>query len=81
MTWQDLAACKGLPLELFDDDGRTDITYALWTCNNCSVRERCLDDALASESDEPRFRFGVRGGKTRSERYAMWRAEQRRVAV
>lgn len=63
--WQDKAACKGVPHEVFfpDNPGGKEYVYnqARAFCDNCSVREQCLAFALEFEQGK-RDRFGMFGG-------------------
>ena len=61
--WQELAACRAIPVELFfpmveqeDDDAKK-------VCLDCTVREPCLEFAI--EAGE---KFGVWGGLNPQER-------------
>lgn len=55
--------------------GPPDYTEAKRICQSCPVRQVCLEDALASESDY--LRYGVRGGLTADERQQLVRSEKR----
>ncbi len=69
--WQDRAACRSFPLDLFFTAGSSDIARydqerAKAVCETCPVRVECLDWALATEEQ-----FGVWGGLTADERRAL----------
>ena len=71
MTWGDDAACRDSEVELFfpDDDGvYTMSSYAKRMCSECPVWEFCLKEALSITAERD---FGIFGGTTESERYAM----------
>jgi Transcription factor WhiB len=65
-VWQDNSACQGRDLRLFfNGDGE----IAKGICNQCVVRQECLDSELRIEHGMPAsMRFGVYGGMTPSER-------------
>lgn len=54
LAWQDQANCKGLPVDMFyytEEDltrreRRRKETIALRVCNNCVVKQECLQDAI-----------------------------------
>lgn len=54
LAWQDQANCKGLPVDMFyyneEDLTRRERNHkermALKVCNNCVVKEQCLQDAI-----------------------------------
>ncbi|MGO8825641.1 MAG: WhiB family transcriptional regulator [Acidimicrobiales bacterium] len=69
--WQDRAACKGETEAFFSYDEER-VAHALAICENCPVRQECLQMALAD-----RNLFGVWGGTTQAERR---RIHRRRVA-
>ncbi len=64
-TWRRHAACRGLDVEIFypvtEDDA--DAAEAKAICEDCPVRQACLEHALAH-----REREGVWGGATERER-------------
>lgn len=82
MTWLDDAACRETPTHIFypsPPTGRRPDAYipaahyaqARAICNQCPVRDRCLDDAMAAENGQ---RFGMFGGLTERERASLpWR--------
>lgn len=59
------AACKGMDTDIFFRGGRSN-EAAKRICSACTVREACEEDALSHE--DPKYRWGVWGGKTGSER-------------
>lgn len=69
--WQERAACKGMPSEIFfpDNPGGQESVYnqALKFCENCEVQQKCLDFAMEFEIGK-RDRFGMFGGKTPRQR-------------
>ncbi|MGW6695589.1 WhiB family transcriptional regulator [Rhodococcus sp. NPDC054953] len=69
-TWINDAACRGQDTDLWfpgpaGDSGAAGIRI----CQQCSVREQCLADAMAEERGLSREqRHGIRGGLTRKQR-------------
>lgn len=60
-SWWLLAACRGRSdLPWYPERG-DDVTEALAVCERCSVRQPCLADADAFETDRS---YGIRGGLT-----------------
>lgn len=78
--WTDGAACKPEDLPLFfpkghggrnGDPNRDKPGKAI--CARCPIRERCLTEALQEEAGAGQQRWGIRGGLTADERYALVR--------
>jgi WhiB family redox-sensing transcriptional regulator len=69
MTWQTLAACRGLDVNLFFNEhgGHGVNDEAARTCATCPVRNACLDHALRYEE------YGYFAGTTRKTRRALRR--------
>jgi WhiB family redox-sensing transcriptional regulator len=63
LTWRNRAACQGVDPEVFFPVSDEDAEPAKEICAQCSVREACLEYALAY-----RERDGVWGGATERER-------------
>ena len=66
--WTEQAACKDLPTDLFfpSDQGALAADHpALIVCRRCTVRDRCLADALKVNRHDD---HGVRGGLTPRQR-------------
>ena len=63
--WQEIAACRGLPAEMFYPFHRNELgkKRALRICDRCEVAEQCL--AYAIKNDE---QWGIWGGLSRPER-------------
>jgi WhiB family redox-sensing transcriptional regulator len=61
--WREAAACRTEPVETFYPPAEHDGHEAKAICLRCSVREICLEYAIASGE-----RFGVWGGLTPQER-------------
>ncbi|WP_262058563.1 WhiB family transcriptional regulator [Streptomyces sp. STR69] len=85
--WRKFAICREV-----DDDtffpGPGDIrgiNYAKEICAGCPVARPCLISALREEGGRAKSnRFGVRGGKSAGQRYAMYtayRRQQQRAAA
>jgi hypothetical protein len=72
--WQEKAACRGVPNEIFfpDNPGGQESVYnqALSFCEKCNVSQQCLDYAMDFEKGK-RDRFGMFGGKTPRQRYLL----------
>jgi WhiB family redox-sensing transcriptional regulator len=67
-----LGACRGLDAGVFYPETDEDAEIAKQVCMGCSVREACLEFALAS-----REKAGVWGGATERERRRMLRHRRR----
>jgi WhiB family redox-sensing transcriptional regulator len=67
-----LGACRGLDAGVFYPDDERDADIAKQVCEGCSVREACLEFALAS-----REKIGVWGGATERERRRILRQRRR----
>jgi WhiB family redox-sensing transcriptional regulator len=85
-NWRDAAACREVDPDLFfPTPGDTRGTNAAKSiCLTCPVRRTCLINALAEEGGKAKDnRFGIRGGKTHGQRYAMYAAarKQRQAAA
>lgn len=73
LKWWDLGACRGLDASVFypdDDDDGAEVAKAV--CAECSVKEACLEYALAV-----REKAGVWGGATERDRRRMIRQRRR----
>lgn len=76
--WHFDASCAEVdPALFFPAKGGDDAARAKAICRGCSVREECLDAALAAEATERSW--GIRGGLTPRERRRL-AAEQRAAA-
>ncbi len=75
MTWQDDAACKSLPLEMFFPPAEQEADAAKAICSGCTVKEPCLEAALAAGE-----RFGIWGGLTSDERQTIAARRRARTA-
>lgn len=67
------AACRGLDPEEFYAEGGITVRRAKSICDECSVRDACLEWALQREE------FGIWGGTTAKERAAIRRARGLRL--
>jgi len=76
-AWRESAACQGIADDtFFPAPGDTAAAeHAKAICAGCPVRRPCLAEALAEEGGRTKaYRFGVRGGKTHGQRYALYAA-------
>lgn len=78
--WRELARCKEMDPDLFFPVGTTgpallQIEAAKAVCRSCTVRQQCLEFALASNQE-----YGVWGGTTEEERRYMRREATARAA-
>lgn len=64
--WQEKAACRTIPVELFFPPLEQEADEAKAVCDGCSVKDPCLEFALAAGE-----RFGVWGGLTPQERRSL----------
>ena len=64
--WQDQAACRQIPVELFFPPAEQEADEAKALCAICEVRQPCLEFAIAAGE-----RFGVWGGLTPQERRSL----------
>lgn len=71
-TWRQQAACKGIDPDVFYPPEDEDAEAAKEVCGMCSVRQACLEHALAA-----RERDGVWGGATERERRRIIRQRRR----
>ena len=71
--WQDVAACRVLPVEMFFPAVEQEAFDAKAVCQTCAVKEPCLEFALIAGE-----RFGIWGGLTSQERRSL--AAKRRKA-
>ena len=62
MSWQTMAACRGLDPELFFPTRGESTAAARAVCAACVVRVECAETAIAGE------RFGVWGGLSERQR-------------
>ena len=74
--WQESAACKTLPLEMFFPPAEQEAASAKEICSECSVREPCLEAALAAGE-----RFGIWGGMSTEERQVVAARRRARAAT
>ncbi len=75
-TWQEEAACKALPLEMFFPPAEQEAEAAKAICSGCTVREPCLESALAAGD-----RFGIWGGLKSDERLSVAARRRARAAT
>jgi WhiB family transcriptional regulator, redox-sensing transcriptional regulator len=72
--WQEGAACRPHPVELFFPPAEQEADEAKAICEMCSQRTQCLEFAIAAGE-----RFGVWGGLTPQERRSL--VAKRRAAA
>ena len=71
LSWQDNAACAGIPVDVFyprAQGGNGDAAEAKDICARCPVTVQCLTYALDLESETGALRHGIWGGTTPIER-------------
>jgi len=73
-SWRLQAACRGLDPSIFypSTDDESDADQAKAVCDQCPIRQACLEHALTR-----REREGVWGGATEKERRRMIRQRRR----
>ena len=71
-SWRDKGACRGIDPDVFYPVADEDAEEAKSICAVCSVRQACLEHALASREKE-----GVWGGATERERRRIIRQRRR----
>lgn len=74
--WQDLAACRTIPVEMFFPPAEQEGDEAKLVCDACSVREPCLEFAISAGE-----RFGIWGGLTPQERRSLVARRRSRAAA
>ena len=67
MEWQKRASCDGLPIDEFYAEKVKNVVRRI--CHDCPVQPECLAFAMKTESQWSRF--GVWGGLSARERYAL----------
>ena len=72
LEWRRLGACRGLDASIFYPDNDEEAEVAKQVCEECGVRETCLDFALSR-----REKVGVWGGATERERRRILRQRRR----
>ena len=72
LEWRMLGACRGLDAGIFYPDNDEDAEIAKQVCEQCHVRQTCLDFALSH-----REKVGVWGGATERERRRILRQRRR----
>lgn len=72
-SWQDLALCAQTDPEVFFPDKGGTYRPPRRVCGSCVVRSNCLEKAMTEEaSAHASDRFGMFGGLTPQERYALY---------
>lgn len=72
LVWRQRAACRGVDPDIFYPVSEEEAVEAKAICDQCSVREACLEYALSN-----REREGVWGGATERERRRIVRQRRR----
>jgi WhiB family transcriptional regulator, redox-sensing transcriptional regulator len=72
LSWRHSAACRGVDPEIFYPASDEEAAVAKSVCDQCDVREPCLEFALAN-----RERDGVWGGATERERRRLVRQRRK----
>jgi WhiB family redox-sensing transcriptional regulator len=72
LSWRQQAACRGLEPTIFFPATDEEAEVAKAVCDQCGVRQACLEHALGS-----REREGVWGGATERERRRIIRQRRR----
>lgn len=70
--WSEKAACRGLDPQVFYPDPDDEALEAKAVCDQCTVREACLEHALSYREKE-----GIWGGATEKERRRIIRQRRR----
>lgn len=76
LTWRYRGACRGLDPEIFYPISDEEAGPAKDVCATCTVRQQCLEFALAN-----REREGVWGGATEKERRRILRQRRKTAAA
>ena len=76
LTWRYRGACRGLDPEIFYPLSDEEAGPAKDVCATCTVRQQCLEFALAN-----REREGVWGGATEKERRRILRQRRKTAAA
>jgi WhiB family redox-sensing transcriptional regulator len=72
LSWRQNAACRGVDPDIFYPASEEEADVAKSICAQCSVRQMCLEYALAN-----RERDGVWGGATEKERRRILRQRRK----
>ena len=72
LSWRQKGACRGLDPAIFYPVSEEEAAEAKAICATCTVREACLEFALANREHE-----GVWGGATEKERRRMIRQRRK----
>ena len=76
MAWRQRGACRGLDPMTFYPETEEDAGAAKAVCNQCQVREPCLEYALTHREGE-----GIWGGATEKERRRLLRQRRKTAAA
>lgn len=75
MEWQNQAYCRDSGVDFFPEQQvNTKILIATKFCNQCPVKQQCLDFAMNNRID-----YGIWGGKTAANRRSLRRYRYRRA--
>lgn len=73
--WTEYAACRNMPARLFFPEQGESTAEAKAVCDECPVRERCLQYALDHHE-----RYGTWGGLSARERTRIVRGQEREAS-
>lgn len=65
MSWRVEALCRRIDPDVFFKESVEGVRRAKWICQQCPVREACLEFAMATDDS---YRYGVFGGLAPGER-------------
>lgn len=71
-TWMERAGCRGVDLDVFYPEARSDNAEAKAICATCCVRDACLEHAIVHNE------LGIWGGRSESERRRIRRQRRQR---
>lgn len=68
--WSEDAACSGAeyPEDFYSDTPEVQRETIRDFCNGCTVRDLCLNEAIAQEGTTVKRQYGIRGGMTGTDR-------------
>ncbi|MHB1975398.1 MAG: WhiB family transcriptional regulator [Acidimicrobiales bacterium] len=72
LAWMEGAGCRGIDLDIFYPEDRSDNAEAKAICATCCVRDACLEHAIVHNE------LGIWGGRSESERRRIRRQRRQR---